>query len=42
MGQTGLTFSKRVKPAAPVTITMLIKIGGWAAAADFSGRPFCA
>jgi hypothetical protein len=30
-----LTFSEPIKLAAPVTITVLIKIGGWAAAGDF-------
>jgi hypothetical protein len=35
MGQTGLTFSKRINPAAPVIITMLIKFGGLTAVVDF-------
>jgi hypothetical protein len=30
-----LTLSEPIKPAAPVTITVLIKIGGLAAAGDF-------
>jgi hypothetical protein len=30
-----LTLSEPIKPAAPVTITVLIKIGGLAASGDF-------
>src|SRR5208282_5111937 len=34
-GANRLTLSEPIKPAAPVTITVLIKIGGLAASGDF-------
>jgi hypothetical protein len=40
MGQTGLTLFKRIKPAAPVTITMLIKIGNLTVSGGFSPAAF--